>query len=150
MAQLFVWDVLGKRTQDGELEVVGSIKAPDLDLALLLAKETHFRHKEGVAYAVRRRGDEEVHAGHYDAELLGGLTDRSYRRQDGYTGVGAKLKRIHEEMAARGLVIDRPRPKPGRVPPVVREDARARAAAGEPPDIRDIPPEEIAAHGTAG
>ena len=26
-------------------------------MALLLARETHFRHKEGVAYAVRRRGD---------------------------------------------------------------------------------------------
>ena len=77
-----VWDVLGKRTENDEFVVVGGVKAPDVELALLLARESHFRHKEGVAYAVRLRGHEEMHAG--DPSVIGGVTDRSYRRQEAY------------------------------------------------------------------
>jgi 1,2-phenylacetyl-CoA epoxidase PaaB subunit len=109
-----VWDVFGKRTAADDWTLVGGIKAPDTEMALVLARETHFRHKEGVAYAVRRRGEEELHAGTYDPELIGGVTDRSYRRQEAYAGVGAKHKRISRAMAERGLVIDRPRPPVGR------------------------------------
>jgi hypothetical protein len=105
-----VWDVFGKRTAGDDWTLVGGIKAPDLDMALVLARETHFRHKEGVAYAVRLRGDDELHPGPYDSELLGGVTDRSYRRQEAYAGVGAKLKRVQAEMMERGLRIDLPRP----------------------------------------
>jgi 1,2-phenylacetyl-CoA epoxidase PaaB subunit len=105
-----VWDVLGKRSPSDQFVVVGGVKAADADMALLLARETHFRHKEGVAYAVRRRGDGEVHQGPYPEDLIGGLTDRSYRRQEAYAGVGAKLKRVQAEMSRRGMVIDRPRP----------------------------------------
>jgi len=79
-------------------------------MALVLARETHFRHKEGVAYAVRLRGEAELHVGTYEAGLIGGVTDRSYRRQEAYVGVGGKLKRVSREMADRGLSIDRPRP----------------------------------------
>jgi 1,2-phenylacetyl-CoA epoxidase PaaB subunit len=114
-AGLAVWDVLGKRTSDDGWTLVGGIKAPDVEMALVLARETHFRHKEGVAYAVRRRGDEELHVGSYQPELLGGVTDRSYRRQEAYAGVGAKHKRVGKRMAERGLVIDRPRPPVGRL-----------------------------------
>ena len=89
-----VWDVLGKRSADDDFVVVGGVKAADADMALLLARETHFRHKEGVAYAVRLRGDDELHVGTDEAWLLGGVTDRSYRRQEAYAGVGAKLKRV--------------------------------------------------------
>lgn len=110
-----VWDVLGKRTAAGDWALVGGITAPDVEMALVLARETHFRHKEGVAYAVRRRGDDDLHAGSYQPELLGGVTDRSYRRQEAYAGVGAKHKRIGRRMAERGLVIDRPRPPVGRL-----------------------------------
>jgi 1,2-phenylacetyl-CoA epoxidase PaaB subunit len=144
-----VWDVLGKRSAGDELIVVGGITAPDVNMALLLARETHFRHKEGVAYAVRRRGDREVHEGTYEGEALGGLTDRAYRRQEGYVGVGAKLKRIREEMSQRGLVIDRPRPAPGRGP----GPDRGPRQGGEVPEtgrVRDISPEDLAAQGTAG
>ena len=95
---MFVWDVLGRRTEGGELAVVGGVKAPDSDMALLLARETHFRHKEGVEYAVRRRGEKEIHPGAYRGDALGGITDRSYRRQQAYAGVGAKLKRVAERM----------------------------------------------------
>ena len=109
-----VWDVLGKRTEDDGFVVVGGVKAPDVDIALLLARETHFRHKEGVGYAVRRRGDEELHVGTYEPSMLGGVTDRSYRRQEAYAGVGGKHRRVSKMLAERGLVIDRPRPPVGR------------------------------------
>jgi 1,2-phenylacetyl-CoA epoxidase PaaB subunit len=141
-----VWDVFGKRTDNDEFSLVGSIKAPDRDMALVLAKETHFRHKEGVAYGVRRRGDTELHVGPYPGEVLGGVTDHSYRRQEAYTGVGAKHKRVSKLLADRGLVIDRPRPTAG----------RSRAAPGRSPSSArpespdDVTAEEIAAHGTAG
>src|SRR5256885_486375 len=108
-----VWDVLGKRTEGDEFVVVGGVKAPDAELALLLARESHFRHKEGVAYAVRLRGEQRLHVG-ADAAEIGGVTDRSYRRQDAYAGVGAKLKRVAAELARRGLRIDSPRPRVGR------------------------------------
>jgi 1,2-phenylacetyl-CoA epoxidase PaaB subunit len=141
-----VWDVLGKRTPDDRWTVVGGIKAPDVDMALVLARETHFRHKEGVEYAVRRRGQDELHIGAYPPEILGGLTDHSYRRQEAYAGVGAKHKRVSKQLAERGLVIDRPKP------PVGRGVAGARLAPGsaEPEDPLEVTPEEIAAHGTGG
>ena len=105
-----VWDVFGKRKPDDEFELVGGIKAPDVAMALVLARETHFRHKEGVAYAVRRRGEDELFVGPYVGDALGGVTDHSYRRQEAYTGVGARQKRISAEFAKRGVTIDRPRP----------------------------------------
>jgi 1,2-phenylacetyl-CoA epoxidase PaaB subunit len=105
-----VWDVLGKRTEDDEWTWVGGIKAPDVGMALVLARETHFRHKEGVAYGVRRRGEERVHVGPYPAADLGGVTDHSYRRQEAYAGVGARQKRISRKLAEQGVRIDRPRP----------------------------------------
>ena len=112
------WDVLGKRTAGDPWVEVGGIQAPDVGMALLLARETHFRHKEGVAYAVRRRGERDLHVGDWPAEQLGGVTDRAYRRQEGYVGVGQKLKRVRDELAGRGLAIDRPRPKGSRRTPV--------------------------------
>jgi len=112
-----VWDVLGKRTADDDFVVVGGVKAPDAGMALVLARETHFRHKEGVAYAVRRRGDTELHVGSDPADTLGGVTDHSYRRQEAYAGVGGKLKRVSREMAERGVVVQRARPPVGRVRP---------------------------------
>jgi 1,2-phenylacetyl-CoA epoxidase PaaB subunit len=143
-----VWDVLGRRTADDGFVLVGGIKAPDVGMALMLARETHFRHKEGVAYAVRRRGDEELHVGPYEADLLGGVTDHSYRRQEAYTGVGAKHKRVGRLMAERGMVIERPRP------PVGRRSAGERVDPATVPrddrSIAEIPPEEIASQGTGG
>ena len=109
-----MWDVLGKRTEGDGFVVVGAVKAPDAELALLLARESHFRHKEGVAYAVRRRGEDELHIGAYEPSELGGVTDRSYRRQEAYAGVGAKLKRVSKALAERGVRIDAPRPRVGR------------------------------------
>jgi 1,2-phenylacetyl-CoA epoxidase PaaB subunit len=107
---MHIWDVLSRRKDDQPWQVAGSINAPDLDLAMLLARETHFRHGEGTTYALRRRGDDALHECP-DQLGIGGVIDKDYRRQAGYVGVGAKLKRVHALMAERGLVIDRPRPR---------------------------------------
>jgi 1,2-phenylacetyl-CoA epoxidase PaaB subunit len=142
---MYVFDVLGKRTDSDEFTVVGGVKAPDAEMALVLARETHFRHKEGVQYAVRRRGDSELHVGPWDHDELGGVTDRSYRRQDAYAGVGAKLKRVAGAMAERGLRIDAPRPPRGRA---AAPHSPAEATDTRPGD--EISPEDLAASGTAG
>lgn len=106
-----VWDVFGKRTADNDFVLVGGVTGPDdVEMALLLTREVFFRHKEGVAFAVRKRGDAELHVSGEDPKVIGGVTDRAYRRQEAYAGVGAKLKRVSAEMHQRGLSIDRPRP----------------------------------------
>jgi ring-1,2-phenylacetyl-CoA epoxidase subunit PaaB len=102
-----VFEVFQRRTHEDPLSQVGSILAPDLEMALLLARETHFRHGEGAECWVAHRGD--LHPVSHP-ETMGGVTDRSYRRQDGYVGVGAKHKRVSEQMRARGLVIGGARP----------------------------------------
>lgn len=107
---MHIWDVLSRRKDQDPWEVSGSINAPDLDLAMMLARETHFRHGEGTTYALRSRESEEVHECP-DPQGIGGVIGKEYRRQDGYVGVGAKLKRVHAEMEKRGVVIDRPRPR---------------------------------------
>ena len=109
-----IWDVFGKRKPDDEFEWVGSIKASDLEMALVLARETHFRHKEGVAYAVRGHGEQGLHVASYEGDELGGVTDHSYRRQEAYAGVGRKHRKVSQLLAERGLAIDRPRPPVGR------------------------------------
>ena len=102
-----VWEVFSRRTNDDPLVHVGTVKAPDLELALVLARETFFRHGEGVDCWVGRRGDMHRVA---HPETLGGVSDKSYRRPDGYVGVGAKHKRVREALATRGLVVDAVRP----------------------------------------
>jgi 1,2-phenylacetyl-CoA epoxidase PaaB subunit len=107
---MHIWDVLSRRKDEQPWQVAGSINAPDLDLAMMLARETHFRHGEGTTYALRRRGEDAAHECP-DPSGIGGVIGKDYRRQAGYVGVGAKLKRVHALMAERGLVIDRPRPR---------------------------------------
>lgn len=101
-----VYEVFSRRQADDPLVHVGAVKAADAEIALLLARESFFRHGEGVDCWVVRRGDM-----HRDPnpETLGGVTDKSYRRQDGYPGVGAKLRRVAEQL--KDVRIDRPRPK---------------------------------------
>jgi len=103
-----VWEVLQK-DREGEWIVAGGVKAGDVGMALLLARETHFRHKEAESYAVRRLGDEAIHE-QQDTTGIGGVIDRMYRRSEGYAGVGAKHKAVHKIMKEKGRVIDRPRP----------------------------------------
>ncbi len=112
---MYVWDVLSRTRPGAEWVVDGAVKAPDVEMAMLLARESFFRRGDVEGYAVRRRGHATIHECS-DPTGIGGVTDRSYRRSDGYVGVGAKLKQVHQQMAARGLVVDRPRPPARRTP----------------------------------
>lgn len=122
-----VWDVLERRRAADDWEVVGAVKAPDAEVAILLARESLFRRAEGETYAIRRRGTEDL-IECPDPSGIGGVIDREFRRMDSFAGVGGKHRRIHEEMEKRGLVIDRPRP-PDRRARRTREDAESEGEA---------------------
>ena len=99
-----IYEVFARRTHDDPLVHAGSIKAQDLEMALILARETHFRHGEGAECWVVKR--EDLHSVP-NPETMGGVGDRTYRKQEGYVGVGAKLKRVTEEMKKLGKSITR-------------------------------------------
>ena len=118
-----VFEVLVRRTRTDPLVQAGSILAPDLEMAKLLARETHVRHGEADECFVARRGD--VHRVVH-SESMSGVLDRSYRRQDGYVGVGARMRRLAALVAERGETVERPRPPSHHAAP-----ARGDAASGD-------------------
>jgi 1,2-phenylacetyl-CoA epoxidase PaaB subunit len=81
-------------------------------MALLLAKESFFRHGEGVDFAVVRLDDLHVFG---RPELLEFATDKSYKLQSGYTGMGEKRRHAIEMARKAGTTIDKPRPDDKRV-----------------------------------
>ncbi|MFP5223975.1 MAG: hypothetical protein ACLGH3_00210 [Actinomycetota bacterium] len=103
-----VYEVFQRRTPEDPLVHAGSILAPDLDMARLLARETHMRHGEGAECYVARRGDlhEVVHP-----ESMAGVIDRSYRKQSGYKGVGSRLRTLAERLREEGRGIDKATPR---------------------------------------
>lgn len=105
------FEVFGRRKRENALEHVGTIVAPDPEAALLLARETHFRHEEGVDYAVVRR--EDLHR-LTDPSMLDHQVDMSYRLQSGYTGFREKRQGARDAAAARGRGHLRDRAVPGR------------------------------------
>jgi phenylacetate-CoA oxygenase PaaH subunit len=106
-----IYEVFGRRKWDDPLSHVGAIHAPDHETALLLARETHFRHGEGVDFAVVRR--EHLHR-LTDHTLIEHTVDQSYRRQEGYSGFREKRERARQTTRKRGLEELLERPKPGR------------------------------------
>jgi phenylacetate-CoA oxygenase PaaH subunit len=106
------WEVFGKRTADDAWTAVGAVHAPDRDMALLLAKESFFRHGEGVDFAVVRLEDMHTFG---RSDLLEFATDKSYKLQSGYVGMGEKRRRAAERAREAGAVIDRRRPDDKRV-----------------------------------
>jgi phenylacetate-CoA oxygenase PaaH subunit len=105
------WEVFGRRKPDAPLEHVGALHAADRTTALLLARETHFRHGEGVDYAVVR--SDQLHRLE-DPSLLDRQVDVSYRLQSGYSGFREKRAAAREAADARGRGELRARPVPGR------------------------------------
>lgn len=101
------WLVLGRRTWEDNLVEVGEVHAPDAAFALLLARDAFFRHGEGVDYAVVPA--EQVHPCP-DPAALEFSTDKSYKLQSGYTGLGQKRRRVAELCRALGLVREHRRP----------------------------------------
>ena len=115
------WEVFGKRTLDDPWTSVGAVHAPDREMALLLAKESFFRQGDGVDFAVVRLDDIHVFG---RPDLLEFATDKSYKLQTGYTGMGDKRRRAIDKAREAGAVIDRPRPSDRRV---LNTEHRARA-----------------------
>lgn len=105
------WEVFGRRRANDTLQHVGQIHAADRDTALLLARETHFRHEEGVSYAVVRSDHLHELA---DPSLLERRVDIGYRLQRGYSGFRDKRERAREAARARGRDELQTRPAPGR------------------------------------
>lgn len=106
-----VYEIFGRRKADEALTHVGAVHAADHQAALLLARETHFRHGEGVDYAVVRR-EELHHVG--DQSLIEHTVDQSYRRQEGYTGFRDKREKARQAARERGAGALQERPVPGR------------------------------------
>jgi ring-1,2-phenylacetyl-CoA epoxidase subunit PaaB len=133
---LATFEVFGRRKWESALEHVGTIHAPDVETALMLVRETHFRHGEGVGYAVVRRDD--IHPLD-DPTLLEHTVDMSYRNQDGYSGFRAKRERARAAARVRGRGDLQERPVPGRAG---MGDARPPPGADAP---SGLPPGEDAA-----
>lgn len=119
------YEVFGRRRWEDALEHVGTLHAADHDTALLLVRETHFRHGEGVDYAVVR--SEHLHRLD-DPALLERHTDISYRLQSGYSGFREKRAAARAAAEARGRGHLRARPVPGA--PGGRRDAPERSGDG--------------------
>lgn len=101
------WEVFGKRTANDAWQAVGAVHAPDEEMALLFAKESFFRHGEGVDFAVVRTRDLHVFG---QPDLLAFHTDKDYKLQKGYP-LGEKRRRAAARVRELGAVIDRPRPE---------------------------------------
>lgn len=106
-----VFEIFGRRKPEDALAHVGAVHAPDPQAALLLARETHFRHGEGIDFAVVRR--EELHFLDDDS-LIEHTVDQSHRRQEGFTGFRDKRQRARDAAVARGRGHLHQRPVPGR------------------------------------
>lgn len=104
------YEVFGRRKFDDALTHVGTVHAADVDTALLVARETHFRHGEGVDYAVVASGD--LHRLE-DPTLVERHVDVTYRNQAGYSGFREKREAARAAADARGRsgVRDRPSPR---------------------------------------
>jgi phenylacetate-CoA oxygenase PaaH subunit len=100
------WEVFGKRTAEDSWHAVGAVHAPDEQMALLFAKESFFRHGEGIDLAVVRTRD--FHPLD-DPELLAFHTDKTYKLQKGYP-LGEKRRWAAERARALGVVIEGQRP----------------------------------------
>lgn len=105
------YEVFGRRKQGDELVHAGQVHAEDLEAALLLVRETHFRHHEGVEYAVVP--SEHLHL-LPDPSLLEREIDDSYRQNAGFTPFGPKRRRARERAEQRGVGSLRTRPVPGK------------------------------------
>lgn len=91
-----VWEVFQQKGPHDPFVHVGSVLAPDREMALAYAKECFFRRMEGKGLWVVRRVD--VHALN-DPQLLQQLTDKSYRYPEAYRDVVAKRERAKAKFA---------------------------------------------------
>lgn len=84
-----IWEVFQQKGPSDPFVHVGSVLAPDREMAIGYAKECFFRRLEGKGLWVVRRAD--VHA-LTDHGLLEQVTDKSYRYPEAYRDVVAKRR----------------------------------------------------------
>jgi 1,2-phenylacetyl-CoA epoxidase PaaB subunit len=118
------FEVFGRRKQGDELTHAGQVHAPDLDAAMLLVRETHFRHEEGIEYAIVPT--DQIHLVP-DPSLLQHEIDQSYRQNHGFSPFGPKREKARVAAEARGRGELRRRPVPGRAGGVAQEGANRSA-----------------------
>lgn len=82
-----VWEVFQQKGPHDPFVHVGSVLAPDRQMAITYAKECFFRRREGRGLWVVRRAD--IHALN-DPQLLDQVTDKSYRYPEAYRDVVQK------------------------------------------------------------
>ena len=105
------YEVFGRRKWEDNLEHAGTVHAPDHETALLLVRETHFRHNEGVEYAVVK--SDHLHVMR-DPSMLEHAIDMSYRLQSGYSGFREKREKAREAARRRGRGHLQERAVPGK------------------------------------
>ena len=105
------FEVFTRRNWESRLEHQGTIHAPDAEAALVLARETHVRHEEGVEFAVVP--SEAFHVVR-DLSTLDRRVDMTYRLQAGYSGFREKREKAREAAVARGRGHLAEQPAPGR------------------------------------
>lgn len=91
-----VWEVFQQKGPHDPFVHVGSVLAPDREMALAYAKECFFRRMEGKGLWVVRRVDV---VSLNDPQLLQQLTDKSYRYPEAYRDVVAKRERAKAKFA---------------------------------------------------
>lgn len=91
-----VWEVFQQKGPHDPFVHVGSVLAPDREMALTYAKECFFRRMEGKGLWVVRRVD--VHSLN-DPQLLQQVTDKSYRYPEAYRDVVNKRERAKAKYA---------------------------------------------------
>jgi ring-1,2-phenylacetyl-CoA epoxidase subunit PaaB len=87
-----IYEVFRRSGHKDPFEHCGAVKAPDPDLALLMAKECFLRRREGEHLWVVRRND--IHS-FSDESLLELAADKTYRFASAYRDV------VHKRDAAR-------------------------------------------------
>lgn len=116
------YEVFGRRRDGDPLVHSGQVHAADLAAALLLVRETHFRHEEGVEYAVVPT--EHVHV-LPDPSLLEHDIDMSYRQNHGFEPFGPKREAARSRAEDRGRGDLRRQPVPGRPGGVAENEDRS-------------------------
>lgn len=85
-----IWEVFQQKGPQDPFVHVGSVLAPDHQMAIAYAKECFFRRLEGKGLWVIRR--EDIHM-LTDPYLLEQVTDKSYRYAESYRDVVEKRER---------------------------------------------------------
>jgi ring-1,2-phenylacetyl-CoA epoxidase subunit PaaB len=92
-----VWEVFQQKGPQDPFVHVGSVLAPDPEMAIAYAKECFYRRMEGKGLWVARRAH--IHA-LSDPHFLEQVTDKSYRYPEAYRGVVQKREQAKAKAEA--------------------------------------------------